>query len=226
MMDRMGGTTRRGAMAVLACGLSAGLLALPAVPAFAQSRNAAPATPALPAAPPAVTPPAAAATPDAPERTTAQFADWAMQCLARAPGSPPATPPATDEKLCEILQAVQDQRQQPVSVLAIGRAGRGQPMRLVARLPVNAMVATPARIVFEGNEAAISLPFRHCVVNPMGCYAELPLRDEVLLRRLKARSPDQNAKLEWTDPGGNTVAVPVSFRGFGAALEALQKEIG
>jgi invasion protein IalB len=124
-----------------------------------------------------------------------------------------------------MIQATQNQQQQPVSVLAIGRLTRTDPLRLVARVPVNALVAQPARLTLEGDQP-LTLPFRHCSANPVGCYAELELRDEAMLRRLRGRTPEQPGKLEFREPAGQDVGIPVSFRGFGAALEALQKEGG
>jgi invasion protein IalB len=195
---------------------SLGLMVL-AGAAMAQTGQRAPAH----ATPPAVAPPAAVApaagapagATDSPERTTAVFGDWSVQCVTRNPGG----------KLCEMVQATQNQQQQPVSVLAIGRLTRTDPLRLVARVPVNALVAQPARLTLEGDQP-LTLPFRHC--NPSGCFAEFELRDEAVLRRLRGRTPEQRGKLEFRDPAGQEVDIPVSFRGFGAALEALQKEGG
>jgi invasion protein IalB len=60
----------------------------------------------------------------------------------------------------------------------------------------------------------------------VGCFAEFELRDEAVLRRLRGRNPDQQGRLEFKEPSGQDIAIPVSFRGFTAALEALQKEGG
>ena len=176
----------------------------------------------LPGAAMAQAPAAPSASADGPERTTAQFGDWGMQCVPRPPAAG-STAPSTG-KLCEILQIVQNQQQQPVSVLAVGRAQRTDPLKLVARLPAAVLVNTPVRMVFEGNEAALTMPFRHCLPQPPACFAEIELRDESLLRRLRTRPAEQGARLEWRDPAGNSQQVPVSFRGFSGALDALQRE--
>jgi invasion protein IalB len=213
-------------------GLVAAALALAAPaalaqPAAQQAQAQPPANPPAAATPPAASPPAAAPSPtlsDVPaaERTTAQFADWGMQCVPRPPA--PQGQPAQTGKLCEILQIVQNQQQQPVSVLAVGRAQRTDPLKMVVRLPASVLVNTPVRMVFEGNEAALTLPFRHCLPTPPSCFAEIDMRDESLVRRLRIRTAEQGARLEWRDPAGNPQQVPVSFRGFSAALDALQRE--
>jgi invasion protein IalB len=188
--------------------------------AMAQTapRAPTPAPAAAPPAPPAATAPATSAPgapADAPERTSAVFGDWTVQCVTRTPGN----------RICEMIQATQNQQQQPVSVLAIGRLTRTDPLRLVARVPVNALVAQPARLTLDGDQP-LTLPFRHCSANPVGCFAEYELRDEAVLRRLRGRTPEQPGKLEFREPTGQEIGIPVSFRGFGAALEALQKEGG
>jgi len=204
-LDTKDGATMRNARTTLRHGLLAAAIALlHPWGALAQTNAPAPAADA--------------------ERTTAQFADWGMQCIPRPP-APAGQPPVTG-KICEILQIVQNQQQQPVSVLAVGRAQRTDPLKLVARLPASVLVNTPVRMVFEGNEAAVTLPFRHCLPQPPSCFAEIELRDESLVRRLRTRSPEQGARLEWRDPAGNPQQVPVSFRGFAAALDALQREGG
>jgi invasion protein IalB len=208
-------------MSGLKLGLAArtlGLMVL-AGAAMAQTGQRAPAraqtpapTPAPPAAPSPSPSPGAI---DAPERTTAVFGDWSVQCVARNPGG----------RLCEITQTRLNQQQQPVAVLAIGRTSRTEPMRLVAQVPVTSLVAEPVRLNLEG-DPGLTIPFRYCSANPAGCFAEIELRDEAVLRRMRGRTPEQPGKLEFKTPSGQDVAIPVSFRGFGAALEALQKEGG
>ncbi|MBL6457643.1 invasion associated locus B family protein [Belnapia sp. T6] len=164
--------------------------------------------------------PAPTPAPESPERTAAVFADWVMRCETRpANGTNPAA------RLCEMAQTTQDQRQQPVAVLAIGRVAKGEPLRLVAQVPVNVQVGQPARMVLDTparQEPALTLPFRSC--NPRGCFAEFDLRDEAVLRRLRSRAADAPARLEWRDATGAEAAIPVSFRGFSAAYDALAKE--
>ena len=88
-----------------------------------------------------------------------------------------------------MAQATQDQRQQPVAVLAIGRTAKGEPLRLVAQVPVNLQVGPPVKLVLDipnrPAKAPLTVAFRHCTLR--GCFAEFELRDEAVLRRLRAR---------------------------------------
>ena len=175
-----------------------------------------------PAAPPAqAAPNPAPAGESSPDRTMAVFADWVVRCETRAASG---TTPAA--RLCEMAQTTQDQRQQPVAVLAIGRTAKDEPLRLVAQVPVNLQIGPPAKLVLDipnrPAEAPLTVAFRNCI--PRGCFAELELRDDAVLRRLRARPAEAAGRLEWKDASGGDASIPVSFRGFTAALDALAKE--
>lgn len=184
---------------------------------LAQAPNRNPAPPPTAPAPATAPTPAPAADPgESPDRTMAVFGDWIMRCAVRAA-------PATGRN-CEMAQTTADQRQQPVAVLAIGRKAHGEPLRLVAQVPVNVQPAQAARLALDGpgrTEAPLLLPFRHCILS--GCFAEVELREDSL-RRLRGRAADAAGRLEWRNAAGQDTAIAVSFRGFNAAYEALSKE--
>ena len=171
--------------------------------AVAQPRPATP--PAAPAAP------AAAAA--APERTVSQYGDWSLTCV-QAAGQP---------RRCEVGLQLQDQQRRLGAAVAVGRMSRETPMRLVVVVPPNVRVSAPLRLVLEANETT-SLPFAVCTNN--SCVAELEMRDEVLVRRLRNRAAENPGRLEWKDAGGNDVALPLPVRGFAAAMDALGREPG
>ena len=171
------------------------LLAL-SPPAWAQ-RGAAPA----PAAP-------------EPERSMAVFGDWAVRCEGTG-----------GARNCEVTQTVQNSRSEPVGVFAIGRLARGDPMKLVAQVPVNVLLTAPPRLVLEGGTTTgtpLALNWRQCI--PTGCYAEIDLRDTALLTRLAARTAEQAGRLAFKQASGADAALPMSFRGLAQALEALARE--
>ncbi|MBU8544259.1 MULTISPECIES: invasion associated locus B family protein [Roseomonadaceae] len=200
MQDMMKGR-RRWALASGLAGLLGAVLLWPLAGPVAQPAGRAPAVaPAAPAAPAA----------EGPERTSAQFGDWSVNCTGRAPA-----------RNCEMVMAVRDPPRQLAAALAIGRIARESPLRLVAQVPVNIRVAQPARLAMEGAEP-LALPFQTC--NRLGCFAEIELREEAL-RRLRARPADQPGRLEWRDAAGQEVALPISFRGFVAAADALGREL-
>jgi invasion protein IalB len=174
---------------------------LGALPALAQQR---PATP--PAAP-------QAAAPQAPERTVSQYGDWSLTCV-QLTGQP---------RRCEVGLQVQDQQRRIGAAIAFGRISKEAPMRMVVVVPPNIRVSAPLRLVLEANETT-NLTYAACTAN--NCVAELEMRDEVLIRRLRNRAAESPGRLEWKDAGGNDLTLPLSVRGFAAAMDALAREPG
>jgi invasion protein IalB len=172
-----------------------------------------PARPAQPAPPPR---PAATPQPTAgePQQTSATYDDWVLQCQTRA--GPPA------EKLCEMQQMAQAQVQgqsRPFSRVVIPRPAKGQPVKLVVQVPVNISFRTDVRIATGEAGPGLSAPFAQCL--PSGCFAEFELKDETIKRLGVISTP---GKLTFADAGGHEISVPISFKGFIAAYDALLKD--
>jgi invasion protein IalB len=157
------------------------------------------------AATPAATP---AAGPTTPERTVSTFGDWSLTCnqIGTAP------------RICEVDSSVQDQQHQTIAAIAIGRTSKDVPQRLVLQVPANVRVSLPLRLTIDTADA-VSLPFINC--NRLGCFAALEMKDDAVLKRLRNRPTDSNGKIEWADSTGATATLPLSTRGFAAALDAL-----
>ncbi|RAI32442.1 invasion associated locus B family protein [Rhodoplanes serenus] len=150
-----------------------------------------------------------------PTRTTATYDDWTVRCE-----TPPATPPATTQKICEIFQTQQLQGQAvPTWQVAIGRAAKADPLRLVVQMPVNVWLAAAPRLVLDDKQSPLALAHKRCM--PAGCFADAELGDD-MLRRLRART--EPGRIEYKDAIQRDVAVPLSFKGFAAALDALAKQ--
>lgn len=144
------------------------------------------------------------------ESTTATYEDWVLQCQVQS--GPPA------HKICDIAQVSQLQGH-PVSRLAVGHPEKGQPVKLVIQLPVNVSLRGNVRIQLGAADPGLTVPFDRCI--PAGCFAEFDLRDDVLK---KIRNANEAGKLTFTAANNQTVAIPVSFKGFGQAFDALAKE--
>jgi invasion protein IalB len=179
----------------------AALLLLASAGTAAAQPQPRPAQPAAPAAP---------ATNHEPQRTTATYGDWVVRCEI------PATPPA--KKTCDMEQVAQGQTG-PISRVAISLPGKGESIKLFVQLPVNVSFAAPLRITPDGRDAGVTTPFRRCV--PAGCFAELELKDDL---QKKFRASADPGKIIFKDAGDHEVAIPVSFKGFAQAYEALLKQ--
>jgi invasion protein IalB len=164
---------------------------------------------------PSRTPPPAAAAPsqiEVPQSTTATYANWVVQCQSIA-GPPP-------KKVCDMAQVTQAQGSSaPFSRVAVAQPVKGQVVKLIVQLPVNASFAANVRIQTGDADPGVAAPFARCI--PGGCFADFDLKDDVLK---KFRASSAAGKLTFADAGGHDVAVPISFNGFAQAFDALARE--
>ncbi len=190
----------------VSCGIAVAFLILAAATAQAQQRPAPPAHPA---------PPAAARTPaagDVPQRTTATYGDWVLQCVENS--SPPSEP------VCDMAQVTQLQgKNLPFSRVAVSRPEKGKPIKLIVQVPVNASFSTQVHIQTSDTDPGVIAPFANCT--PNGCFAEFDLKEDILR---KLREASGTGKLSFADAGGHDVSVPISFNGFAQAFDALAKK--
>lgn len=145
------------------------------------------------------------------QQTTATYDDWTVRCTAGA-GTPP-------QKLCDMEQLFQLKgKEQPFSRVVIARQGKGKPLRLIAQLPVNVFMASGVKIEIGGKDAGLSGAFTRCL--PGGCFAAIEIADAALRQLLAAGAP---ARIVYANAAEQPVAIPLSFKGFSRAFEALQK---
>jgi invasion protein IalB len=179
----------------------------PARPAPAQHH-----APAAPAPAPQV-PAAPAAVDQNPQRTTASYGDWVVRCETAA-GPPPT-------KNCDMEQLAQVQGQaNPISRVAIPLPQKGEPPKLFVQLPINVSFMAPLKITAGEKDAGITAPFRRCV--PAGCFVEIELKDD-LQKKFRAAATEPG-KITFKDAADRDVAIPLSFKGFAQAFEALLKQ--
>jgi invasion protein IalB len=146
------------------------------------------------------------------ERTTATYADWVLQCSTEAGPSP--------KKTCEIVQVSQVQGKNiPFSRIAIDQPVKGRPLKLMVQVPVNISLRSQVDIHPNDTDSAIAAPFDHCI--PAGCFVEFELKDEVLKKFYASESV---GKVTFKDAGGGEIGLPLSFKGFRQAFDALSKQ--
>jgi invasion protein IalB len=73
--------------------------------------------------------------------------------------------------------------------------------------------------ILADNKDHMSVPFRRCV--PAGCFADVEIKDDEI-KRLRAETAA--GKLQYKDSGERDVSIPLSFKGFGQAFDALMKQ--
>lgn len=143
-----------------------------------------------------------------PQRTTASYDDWTVRCEIN-----------DTVKSCEMTQAMQIKGQaQPVTQIAIGRQAKNDPMKIVFQVPINVWLPTGVKLVADDKDPGIVGTYRRCL--PGACIADSELKDDVVK---KLRSLTENGKLQFKDGVLQDVAIPISFKGFGQAYDAMLK---
>jgi invasion protein IalB len=146
------------------------------------------------------------------QRTTATYEDWVLQCETQA-GPPP-------QKICDIAQVTQVQgKNLPFSRVAVRRPVKGQPVNLEVQLPVNTWLLSNVRVLTSDADPGLAAPFQRCI--PNGCFAEFELKDDMMK---KLRGTGTTGKIIFKDSTNHDVTVPLSFKGFSQAFDALLKE--
>ena len=164
-------------------------------------------------APPAAATPGA---PSAPQQTTATYEDWIVRCETHA--GPPA------QKFCEMVQFTQVKGGQGgqggvVSQIAIGRPVKGQPVKLVIQLPIGVWLPTGIKLLTGAKDPGLLTTFKRCL--PQACFTDAEINADMIR---KFRTTTEAGQIQFKDGNQKDASLPVSFKGFGTAYDALQKE--
>lgn len=149
------------------------------------------------------------------DMTTATFGDWLLRCRQNEGGKPGRT--------CEVVQTVLIQGQTaPFAQLAFGRLAPAEPIYFTAVVPTNVTFPSVLKVAMdEKDPAPVDLAWTRCL--PGGCFASLAVPPDVLTRW---RTKDEGGRILFKNGAGQDMAVAISFRGLGRALDAFAKEGG
>ena len=141
-----------------------------------------------------------------PSSTTATYGDWLVRCNLQPDGS----------ELCETQQGMRvADRQGLLAQIVFGRVRAGDPLRLVVQLPLGIWLPAGATLYLDASsKQGLSAPFTICT---QACIANMIVPADVLADLQAAAGP---GRLEFVDGAQRRVALPVSFKGLKAALEA------
>jgi invasion protein IalB len=147
-----------------------------------------------------------------PQQTAATYEDWIVRCESR-PGPP-------IQKACEMVQFTQLKgREGVLTQILIGKPVRGQPIKLVIQVPTSSWLPTGVKLLSSEKDPGVLAEFKWCV--PNGCIAQVDVKDDTIR---KFRTTTEAGKLQFKDSAQRDIALPVSFKGFSAAYDALAKE--
>lgn len=141
-----------------------------------------------------------------PDMTSETYGDWIIRCHQ-----------IDSVKRCEMSQTLILQGQTaPIALIAFGREKKGDPLRMVIQLPTNITFEGGVKSTLANGEPVIDMTFRRCF--PSGCFADTTVTD-AQINKLKAHADPLNIKFK--DGTEREIALPLSLRGFGPALDAL-----
>jgi invasion protein IalB len=144
------------------------------------------------------------------QRTMAIYGDWTLSCAI-----------GPDGKSCGLVQTQKIEGQaDPVSQISVGRFTSAGPFKISIEVRANAWVPTGVNVVV-GGKPALTATFKWCTNTR--CLADADLSDADL-RRLRGQRDKDQGEIAYKNALQGEVSIPMSFNGFGAALDALQKQ--
>ena len=146
-----------------------------------------------------------------PQQTTATYDDWIVRC-ATVQG-----PPA--RKNCEMAQNNSQANGNVISQVVIGRASKTEPTKMVVLLPLGIWLPSGVKLVADAKDPGLVATFKRCL--PQACFAEVDIGNDALRHY---RMTTEQGHLQFKDGNQKDTTLPVSFKGFGTALDALAKE--
>jgi invasion protein IalB len=87
------------------------------------------------------------------------------------------------------------------------------------QVPINVWLPANVQLTTGDKDPGLPATYKRCV--PAYCFADADIKDDVIR---KLRSVTESGKLQFKDANQKDVALPVSFKGFGTAFDALAKE--
>jgi invasion protein IalB len=143
------------------------------------------------------------------QSTTATYNDWVVRCEKGDQGN-----------VCEMTQTTQlKDTSQLVSLIAVGAPKADGSAKVVFQLPVNVWLQAGVTLASSDGQTAIVSNFTRCL--PAGCFAETDINQTVLK---KLRAMKDQGSLRFKDGNQKDVTIPVSFKGFTQANDAMAKE--
>lgn len=155
-----------------------------------------------------------------PQIVTRAFGAWALRCR-KANGKKAEAAKAPESRACEISETLEAQDHSgPIAKLSVGRPGGKDALHAVVILPNNVSFPSSVHIRSDDKDIwGVNLEWVRCI--PGGCFAETVLADATVKHWHDIKS---KGEIVFKDAGGDNVSLPMSFVGFGEALDALEKE--
>ncbi len=139
---------------------------------------------------------------------TKKFDDWVVAC---------ATPKDSPKKLCQAVQTLSNKENgKRVMQIMVGYPDEGAEPIAIFVLPLGYLLQAGSKFELDGKEIRV-LAAERCIQT--GCIVPLPL-DKEMLAKFKGGTA---GRIEVTIAKDRTMDLPVSLKGFSAALAELRK---
>ena len=156
----------------------------------------------------------------APQRTTATFSDWLVQCrsyTAPATAASKKKKAGADKTICEMVQTFTFRRSgRQLAKLAIGQLPGKAEIKAVVQTPLS--VYLPDGVVIKagekGKEKKFSGKFVRCTKT--SCFAEINLKKA----DVNSIEKSKKSSMVFTDGGRRKLSLSVSLKGYGDAFKA------
>jgi invasion protein IalB len=146
------------------------------------------------------------------QQTTALYGDWTLSCII-------APDPASGQS-CGLVQLQKLKGQSnAISQIGIGRDAKSDPLKISIEVISNAWITGGVELMTNENALVLTAPFKWCTSTR--CLADAELSD-VNIQTLNIQT--EPGKLAYKTASRVSVSIPVSFDGFGKAMDALQNK--
>jgi invasion protein IalB len=150
--------------------------------------------------------------PYAQQRTSAVYEDWTLSC-AIVSG-------ANAAKSCGLVQVQKNSGQgAAVSQIGFGRNTKADPLKMSIEVNANTWISPGVKLFASAGAPAITAQFRWCISTR--CLADVDL-SEADVKNL--RGQQERGRILYKDASQVDVSIPVSFKGFSEALNALEQQ--
>jgi invasion protein IalB len=141
-----------------------------------------------------------------------KFGNWTQQCDVR---------PGVKEQKCALTQSVigtREERQHRILTITVGYFGTEKKLGMILQVPLALGVFLPAGLKLNVPDTETSpIAVQFCV--PQGCRATTTLSQDLV----SAMKTTDKGSLEVQTISKRAIRIPISFKGFTAALKSLAK---
>jgi invasion protein IalB len=142
------------------------------------------------------------------QRTLAVYEDWTLSCAI-----------SSGSRSCGLVQVQKTDAGATASQVGIGRGAKTEPLKMSIETNSNVWLPTGVKLFIGVGSPAITAQFKWCISTRCLADVELSASD---IKNLRAQQ--EPGKIVYRNASQAEFSIPVSFRGFGEAITALDQQ--